>query len=57
VLEQLLTAAQRAGTVRPDVGPAELKALMMVCKSTQGCGDGVAERVASVVVDGLRASS
>jgi AcrR family transcriptional regulator len=57
ILEELLTAAQRAGTVRPDVGPAELKALMMVCKSTQGCGNGVAERVASVVVDGLRASS
>ena len=26
----------------------------MVCKSTQEFGDGVAERVASVVVDGLR---
>lgn len=57
MLDELLTAAQRAGTVRPDVGPAELKALMMVCKTTQGCGDGVADRVASVVVDGLRASS
>jgi AcrR family transcriptional regulator len=56
VLDELLTAAQRAGTVRPDVGPAELKALLSVCKSTQGFGDGVADRVASVVVDGLRAS-
>lgn len=55
VLEQLLSAAQRAGTIRPDVGPAELKLLLTVCKSTQGCGDGVADRVASVVVDGLRA--
>jgi AcrR family transcriptional regulator len=56
VLEELLSAAQRAGTVRPDVGPAELKALLMVCKSTQGFADGVADRVASVVVDGLRTS-
>jgi AcrR family transcriptional regulator len=57
VLEELLTAAQLAGTVRPDVGPAELKALLTVCKSTQGFCDGVADRVMSVVVDGLRASS
>jgi AcrR family transcriptional regulator len=54
VIGDLLAGAQRAGTVRADVGPAELKALLMVCKSTQEFGDGVAERVASVVVDGLR---
>ena len=54
VIGDLLAGAQHAGTVRADVGPAELKALLMVCKSTQEFGDGVAERVASVVVDGLR---
>ncbi|MCP9271284.1 TetR/AcrR family transcriptional regulator [Mycolicibacterium arenosum] len=52
--DELLTAAQRAGTVRTDVGAAELKALFMVCKSSGDMGEGVAERVADVVVDGLR---
>jgi len=57
VLDELLAAAQRAGTVRTDVGAAELKALLMVCKSTQEHGDGVADRVACVIVDGLRTMS
>jgi hypothetical protein len=34
-----------------------LKALLMVCKSTQEYGDGVADRVACVIVDGLRTMS
>ena len=46
---------QHAGTVRADVGPAEVKALLMVCKSTQDHGDGIADRVVAVIVDGLRA--
>lgn len=54
LIEELLSAAQRAETVRRDVGPAELKALLMICKSTHEVGDGVADRVADVVVDGLR---
>ncbi len=54
LLDDLLTAAQRAGSVRADVGAAEVKALLMVCKSTQEFGDGVADRVAEVIVDGLR---
>jgi hypothetical protein len=57
VLDDLLTAAQRAGSVRADVGAAEVKALLMVCKSTQEFGDGVADRVAEVIVDGLRAKN
>jgi AcrR family transcriptional regulator len=57
VLEDLLAAAQRAGSVRADVGAAEVKALLMVCKSTQEFGDGVADRVAEVIVDGLRGTS
>ncbi len=55
VLTDLLAAGQRAGTVRADVGPAEVKALLMVCKSTQDHGAGIADRVVAVIVDGLRA--
>lgn len=51
---RLLDAAQRAGTVRSDIGLAELKALFMVCKTSGDLGDGVAERVTAVVVDGLQ---
>jgi AcrR family transcriptional regulator len=54
VLGDLLAGAQRAGTVRADVGVAELKALLLVCKATQQYGGQVAERVADVVIDGLR---
>jgi AcrR family transcriptional regulator len=53
LIEELLVGGQRAGTVRADVGTAELKALLMVCKSAEP-DDAVAGRVASVVVDGLR---
>ena len=56
VLDEMLTAAQRLGTVRADVGGAEVKALMMVCKSTDQYGAGVADRVAGIVVDGLRSA-
>lgn len=52
--DDLLTAAQRAGTVRTDIGAAELKSLFMVCKTGGGTGGDVATRVAEVVVDGLR---
>ena len=50
VMGELLAAAQRAGTARSDVGVAELKALLMVCKAPSSHGDGVAERVAAVDV-------
>lgn len=55
VLGELLAAAQRAGTVRSDVGLAELKVLMTVCKNDHGYGEGVADRITDVVVAGLRA--
>ena len=55
VLGELLAAAQRAGTVRADVGVPEVKALLVVCKAMQGYGADVAERVTNVIVDGLRA--
>ena len=52
---ELLDAAQRAGTVRSDIGVFEVKALLLVCKSAQLYGDGVPDRVAAVIQDGLRA--
>ncbi len=55
VLDELLSAAQRAGTARADVGVPEVKALLVVCKSSQGYGDQVSERVTDVIIDGLRA--
>ena len=55
LLDDLLAAAQRAGTVRLDVGPAEMKALFMVCKSNQEFTAGVVDRVVDIVIAGLRA--
>ena len=55
VLDELLTAAQRAGIVRADVGVPEVKALLLVCKAGQEYGDQVSERVTDVIIDGLRA--
>ncbi|BBX34484.1 transcriptional regulator [Mycolicibacterium mageritense DSM 44476 = CIP 104973] len=55
VLGELLAAAQRAGTVRPDVTAAEVKALMVGCQAMQGYNADVAEHVTDVVFDGLRA--
>ncbi|MDP9168388.1 MAG: TetR/AcrR family transcriptional regulator [Actinomycetota bacterium] len=54
VLGELLTAAQDAGTMRADVGVPEVKALLVVCKSSQDYGPGVADRVTQVIADGLR---
>ena len=54
MLGELLTAAQRAGTVRADIGVAEIKALLVVCKVPQLYGGDVASRVARVIEDGLR---
>ncbi len=55
LLGELLAAAQKAGTVRRDLGLAELKALLLVCKGSQQYGDDVAARITDVVLDGLRA--
>jgi hypothetical protein len=54
LLGDLLRAAQRAGTVRPDVSVPEVKTLMVGCQAMQSYNDGVADRVTSVVLDGLR---
>ncbi|AQT78534.1 TetR family transcriptional regulator [Mycolicibacterium litorale] len=55
ILGEMLAAAQKAGTARADVGVAELKALLVVCKSGQSYGDEVADRITNVIVAGLRA--
>ena len=56
ILGELLRAGQQAGTVRPDVGVADVKTLMVGCQAMQGYNGESAERVIDVVFDGLRAS-
>jgi hypothetical protein len=55
LLGELLVAAQRAGTARPDVDVPEIKALMVGCQAMQCYDEARAERVTGVVIDGLRA--
>ncbi|PRC46084.1 TetR family transcriptional regulator, partial [Mycobacterium sp. ITM-2017-0098] len=54
MLGELLSEAQQAGTVRVDIGVAEIKALLVVCKVPQLYGGDVSRRVAQVIEDGLR---
>jgi AcrR family transcriptional regulator len=54
VLTDLLAAGQRAGTVRTDIGVAEVKVLLTMCKAAQRHGEDVADRLAAVIADGLR---
>ncbi|OBK82172.1 TetR family transcriptional regulator [Mycobacterium sp. 1165178.9] len=55
MLDQLLRAAQRAGSARRDVGVREVKAIMVGCQAMEAYNSDLAERVTDVVVDGLRA--
>lgn len=57
VLDELLKAAQGAGSARSDVGVPEVKALLWVCMTAQGHGDVMADRVTAVIEDGLRAEA
>ncbi|CAN3126857.1 TetR/AcrR family transcriptional regulator [Mycobacterium sp. smrl_JER01] len=57
MLGDLLAAARGAGTVRDDVGVAEVKALLVVCKVPQLYSEAVATGVVRVIEDGLRASA
>jgi AcrR family transcriptional regulator len=52
--EGLLEAAQRAGTVRPDVTAAEVKALIVACMSVHPHETELVGRVTEIVLDGLR---
>jgi AcrR family transcriptional regulator len=55
MLDELLRAAQRAGTARPDIGVREVKAIMVGCQAMEAYNSELADRVTDVVVDGLRA--
>jgi AcrR family transcriptional regulator len=55
MLDELLRAAQQAGTARPDIGVREVKAIMVGCQAMEAYNSELAERVTDVVVDGLRA--
>ncbi|BBZ46041.1 TetR/AcrR family transcriptional regulator [Mycobacterium parmense] len=55
VLDELLRAAQRAGTARPDVGVREVKSILVGCQAMESYNPELAERVTDVVIDGLRA--
>jgi AcrR family transcriptional regulator len=57
LLGELLRAAQKAGTARRDVGVPEVKALLVGCQAMQSYNAELAERVTTVVVDGLRTPS
>ncbi|HTI78106.1 MAG TPA: TetR/AcrR family transcriptional regulator [Mycobacterium sp.] len=54
LLGELLRVAQEAGTVRKDVGVADVKALMVGLQAMQSYNDDAAERLTEVVLDGLR---
>lgn len=51
----LLRAAQKAGTVRPDLDVPDVKALMVGAQAMQGYRRDAAERLTEVFLDGLRA--
>jgi len=53
-LDELLRAAQRAGTARSDIGVKEVKAILVGCQAMEAYNSALAERVTDVVVDGLR---
>ncbi|MEE3067005.1 MAG: helix-turn-helix domain-containing protein [Actinomycetota bacterium] len=55
MLDELLVAAQRAGTARRDIGVREVKTIMVGCQAMEAYNEELAERVTDVVVDGLRA--
>jgi AcrR family transcriptional regulator len=54
LLGDLLAAAQRVGTARPDITVPEAKALIVGAQAMQGYNPDVAERVTEVLLDGLR---
>jgi AcrR family transcriptional regulator len=54
VLDELLRAAQQAGTARRDIDVPEVKAILVGCQAMQSYNSALAERVTEVVIDGLR---
>src|SRR4029077_15797163 len=55
MLDDLLRAAQEAGTARRDIGVREVKSILVGCQAMEAYNSELAERVTDVVVDGLRA--
>jgi AcrR family transcriptional regulator len=55
LLDELLRAAQKAGTVRGDVDVRDVKAIVVGMLAMQGYRPQTAERLTKVVLDGLRA--
>lgn len=53
LLTDLLRAAQRAGTVRPDVDVLEVKTLLVGCQAMQSYNAELAAKVTDVALDGL----
>jgi AcrR family transcriptional regulator len=56
ILDDLLRAAQKAGTVRADVSVPDLKAIVVGTQAMQAVRPDAAQRLTEVVLDGLRAS-
>jgi hypothetical protein len=56
VLGELLRAAQKTGTVRPDVDVPDVKAIVVGSQAMQAYRPDAAERLLEVVLDGLRTS-
>ena len=54
LLAELLSAAQHAGTARPDVTVPEVKTLMVGCQAMQSYNGELADKVTEVALDGLR---
>jgi Asp/Glu/hydantoin racemase len=55
MLDDLLRAAQKAGTARHDIGVREVKSILVGCQAMEAYNAELAERVTDVVIDGLRA--
>ena len=55
MLDDLLRAGQKAGTVRSDLGVRDVKALLTGASAMQAAYPDTAERVTEVFLDGLRA--
>lgn len=55
MLAELLTAAQSAGTVRPDIDVTDLDAILVGAQAMQANNPDAAARLTEVLLDGLRA--
>jgi AcrR family transcriptional regulator len=54
LLDELLRAAQKAGTARRDIDVRDVKAIVVGCLAMQGYRPDTAARLTEVVLDGLR---